>query len=72
MPIFISLYFLLVIADKEYVITYVEENKYSKHKIIEVLYDNIKVDESIITQKIRNKYNFYYYFISYETLRWIK
>ena len=50
--------FPLVIDDKEYVITYAEENKYSKRKIIEVLYDNIKVDESIITKKIRNKYNF--------------
>ena len=51
--------FPLVIDGKEYVITYAEENKYSKRKIIEVLYNNIKVDESIITQEIRNKYNFY-------------
>ena len=51
--------FPLVIDDREYVIAYAEENKYSICKIIEVLYDNIKVDESFITQEIRNKYNFY-------------
>ncbi|KAG4108048.1 hypothetical protein H8356DRAFT_1268207 [Neocallimastix lanati (nom. inval.)] len=55
--------FPLVIDGKEYVITYAEENKYSKRKIIEVLYDNIKVDEKEKKKEVINNHHPIIYFL---------
>ncbi|KAG4100855.1 hypothetical protein H8356DRAFT_1659286 [Neocallimastix lanati (nom. inval.)] len=51
--------FPLVIDNKDYIVTYAEKNKYSKRKIIKVMYNNVKVDESVITPELRKKYNFF-------------
>ncbi|ORY83378.1 hypothetical protein LY90DRAFT_697320 [Neocallimastix californiae] len=53
--------FPLVIDNKDYIVTYAEKNKYSKRKIIKVMYNNVKVDESVITPELRKKYNFFNY-----------
>ncbi|KAG4092771.1 hypothetical protein H8356DRAFT_1049161 [Neocallimastix lanati (nom. inval.)] len=50
-----------VIDGKEYVITYAEENKYSKRKIIEVLYDNIKKKKK--TEVLNNHHPIIYFLI---------
>jgi len=43
--------------DNKYVITYAEENKYSKREIIEVTLNNSVVDKSILPEEIKDKYN---------------
>ncbi|KAG4084906.1 hypothetical protein H8356DRAFT_1341536 [Neocallimastix lanati (nom. inval.)] len=53
----------LEISYNEYVIIYAEENKYSKRKIIEVLYDNIKVDEKKKTEVLNNHHPIIYFLI---------
>jgi len=33
------------INDKEYLVNYAEENKYSKHEIIEILHNNVEFNK---------------------------
>ena len=48
----------LNIDKKEYIITYAEENKYSKREIIEILYYNNEINRNILPEEIKIKYNF--------------
>lgn len=50
--------FSLNINDKEYIITYAEENKYSKREIIEILIDNVEVGKDTLSHEIKTKYEF--------------
>ncbi|ORX41436.1 hypothetical protein BCR36DRAFT_588060, partial [Piromyces finnis] len=50
--------FPLNIDDKEYIITYAEENKYSKREIIEILLDNVEISKDILSHEIKTKYGF--------------
>jgi len=51
--------FPLTIDQKEYLITYAEENKYSKREIIEILYNNTEISKDELPQEIKTKYGFY-------------
>ncbi|ORX41579.1 hypothetical protein BCR36DRAFT_215701, partial [Piromyces finnis] len=48
----------LNIDDKEYIITYAEENKYSKREIIEILLDNVEISKDALSKEIKTKYEF--------------
>ena len=48
----------LNVDDKEYIITYAEENKYSKREIIEILYNNAEISKDTLSQEIKTKYGF--------------
>ena len=48
----------LNIDDKEYLVTYAEENKYSKREIIEILYNNTEISKDELPQEIKTKYGF--------------
>ncbi|ORX73453.1 hypothetical protein BCR32DRAFT_285615 [Anaeromyces robustus] len=50
--------FPITINNKEYIITFAEENKYTKREIIEILDNNISVDENVLSSEIKNKYFF--------------
>jgi len=49
----------LKIDNKEYLITYVEENKYSKRKIIDILHYNSETNKDILSEEIKTKYGFF-------------
>jgi len=49
--------FPLIINEKKYIITYAEENKYSKREIIEILQDNVEIDKNELSAEIKLKYN---------------
>lgn len=51
--------FPLTIDQKEYLITYAEENKYSKREIIEILYNDTEISKDELPQEIKTKYGFY-------------
>ena len=51
--------FPLNIDNKEYIITYAEENKYSKREIIEILHNNVEISKDILSQEIKTKYGFF-------------
>ena len=51
--------FPLNMDDKEYLITYAEENKYSKREIIEILHNNTEINKDALPQEIKTKYGFY-------------
>ena len=51
--------FPLTIDQKEYIITYAEENKYSKREIIEILYNDTEISKDELPQEIKTKYGFY-------------
>ncbi|ORX42242.1 hypothetical protein BCR36DRAFT_308136 [Piromyces finnis] len=50
--------FPLTMDDKEYIITYAEENKYSKREIIEILLDDVEVSKDVLPHEIKTKYGF--------------
>jgi len=50
--------FPLNIDDKEYLVTYAEENKYSKREIIEILHNNTEISKDVLPQEIKTKYGF--------------
>jgi len=50
--------FPLSLDNKEYLITYAEENKYSNREIIEIICDNVSVDKDVLPNEIKNKYCF--------------
>jgi len=50
--------FPLIKNENEYIITYAEENKYSKREIVEILHNNVSVDKNILSDEIKNKYGF--------------
>jgi len=50
--------FPLNIDDKEYLVTYAEENKYSKREIIEILHNNVEINKDSLPQEIKTKYGF--------------
>jgi len=51
--------FRLNIEDKEYIVIYAEENKYSKREIVEILHNNIEISKDDLPQDIRTKYGFF-------------
>ena len=50
--------FPLTYEEKEYIITYAEENKYSRRIIIEILNNNVAVKDTFLTPELKNKYYF--------------
>jgi len=50
--------FPLNIDKKEYIVTYAEENKYTKREIIEILHYNYEINRNILPEEIKAKYNF--------------
>ncbi|KAG4081640.1 hypothetical protein H8356DRAFT_1384358 [Neocallimastix lanati (nom. inval.)] len=50
--------FPLNMDGKEYIITYAEENKYSKREIIEILHNNVSIDKNILSKELKEKYYF--------------
>ncbi|OUM57213.1 hypothetical protein PIROE2DRAFT_17860 [Piromyces sp. E2] len=48
----------LNVNNNEYIITYAEENKYSKREIIEVLEKNVEINKDNLSQEIKTQYGF--------------
>jgi len=43
---------------KEYLVTYAEENKYSKREVIEILHEKNEISKDILIPELKNKYYF--------------
>jgi hypothetical protein len=50
--------FSLNIDGKEYIVTYAEENKYSKRELIEIVHNNVSVDRNVLSKELKEKYYF--------------